>query len=231
MMCRTMMDKMEEVDKKIGNAIFTKQEEKEKEEEKEEEEEVGEEESMMEDDLRLEWYFVVIYREEEEEFSRLPTKKSMITEKTAMSVADEQSDVILNTDCNYQIDSESEEENRKRPTMEDDDYYKEMVSRKKQKMEAKEERKKYLEVYVNDDFVLGEGESRKATQKILKNRGLVPSRPKENRNPRVKKRRRYEKALKNRKGQVAALRTNEADQYQGEKSGIRSDVTHSRVFR
>lgn len=119
---------------------------------------------------------------------------------------------------------------REKP-MEEDEYYEEMVARKKQKEAAKEERKKYLEVYVNDDFELGEGESRKATQKILKNRGLVPSRPKENRNPRVKKRRRYEKALKNRKGQVAALRTNEADQYMGEKSGIRSDVTHSRIFR
>ncbi len=124
------------------------------------------------------------------------------------------------------------EESRKREKpMEEDEYYEQMVSRKKQKEAAKEERKKYLEVYVNDDYELGEGESRKATQKILKNRGLVPSRPKENRNPRVKKRRRYEKALKNRKGQVAALRTNEADQYMGEKSGIRSDVTHSRIFR
>ena len=124
------------------------------------------------------------------------------------------------------------EESRKREkSMEEDEYYEQMVARKKQKEAAKEERKKYLEVYVNDDYELGEGESRKATQKILKNRGLVPSRPKENRNPRVKKRRRYEKALKNRKGQVAALRTNEADQYMGEKSGIRSDVTHSRIFR
>ena len=124
------------------------------------------------------------------------------------------------------------EESRKREKpMEEDEYYEQMVSRKKQKEAAKEERKKYLEVYVNDDYELGEGESRKATQKILKNRGLVPSRPKENRNPRVKKRRRYEKALKNRKGQVAALRTNEADQYMGEKSGIRSDVTHSLIFR
>lgn len=78
---------------------------------------------------------------------------------------------------------------------------------------------------------LKEGESRKATQKILKNRGLVASRPKENRNPRVKKRLRYQKALKRRKGQVAALRTNEADQYMGEKSGIRSDVIHARQFR
>ena len=124
------------------------------------------------------------------------------------------------------------EESRKREkSMEEDEYYEQMVARKKQREAAKEERKKYLEVYVNDDYELNEGESRKATQKILKNRGLVPSRPKENRNPRVKKRRRYEKALKNRKGQVAALRTNEADQYMGEKSGIRSDVTHSRIFR
>ena len=113
----------------------------------------------------------------------------------------------------------------------EDAFYQEMVERKREKERAKEERKAYLEHYVNDDFELEEGESRKATQKILKNRGLVPSRPKENRNPRVKKRRRYEKALKRRKGQVAALRTNEADQYMGEKSGIRSDVTHSRLFR
>ena len=124
-----------------------------------------------------------------------------------------------------------EESHKREKSMEEDEYYEQMVARKKQKEAAKEERKKYLEVYVNDDYELGEGESRKATQKILKNRGLVPSRPKENRNPRVKKRRRYEKALKNRKGQVAALRTNEADQYMGEKSGIRSDVTHSRIFR
>ena len=124
-----------------------------------------------------------------------------------------------------------EESHKREKSMEEDEYYEQMVARKKQKEAAKEERKKYLEVYVNDDYELGEGASRKATQKILKNRGLVPSRPKENRNPRVKKRRRYEKALKNRKGQVAALRTNEADQYMGEKSGIRSDVTHSRIFR
>ena len=154
-------------------------------------------------------------REEEEAFSRLPTKKVEHEETT-----------------DKEVDMWEEIDDRKREApLEDDDYYMEMVSRKKRKEDAKEERKKYLEVYVNDDYVLGEGESRKATQKILKNRGLVPSRPKENRNPRVKKRRRYEKALKNRQGQVAALRTNEADQYMGEKSGIRSDVTHSRVFR
>lgn len=98
-MYRTMMDKMDEVDKKIGNAIFMKQEEEEKEEEKEEEE-VEEEESVIEDDLRFASCFLVIYREEEEEFSRLPTKKSVITEEKAVPVVDEHSDVITGHDYN-----------------------------------------------------------------------------------------------------------------------------------
>ena len=112
----------------------------------------------------------------------------------------------------------------------EDAFYREMEKRKEAKASARAERKRYAERFVNEDFTLEEGESRKATQKILKNRGLVPSRPKENRNPRVKKRRRYEQAVKRRKGQVVPMRTNEADQYMGEKSGIRADVTHSRLF-
>lgn len=150
-------------------------------------------------------------REEEEQFARFASRKRESSEVASEGEKSEK----------------SEEEN----SAGEDAFYQEMVERKREKERAKEERKAYLEHYVNDDFELEEGESRKATQKILKNRGLVPSRPKENRNPRVKKRRRYEKALKRRKGQVAALRTNEADQYMGEKSGIRSDVTHSRLFR
>ena len=149
--------------------------------------------------------------EEEEQFARFASRKRESSEVASEGEKSEK----------------SEEEN----SAGEDAFYQEMVERKREKERAKEERKAYLEHYVNDDFELEEGESRKATQKILKNRGLVPSRPKENRNPRVKKRRRYEKALKRRKGQVAALRTNEADQYMGEKSGIRSDVTHSRLFR
>ena len=112
----------------------------------------------------------------------------------------------------------------------EDDFYREMKKRKEAKQSAKAARQQYAAHYVNEDFELEEGESRKATQKILKNRGLVPSRPKENRNPRVKKRRRYEQAVKRRKGQVVPMRTNEAYQYMGEKSGIRADVTHSRLF-
>ena len=158
-------------------------------------------------------------RDEEEAFSRLPSRASQKRQEEAVAA--------------MEASEESEEEPvEKKPRREggEDDFYKQAVQRKKEKEAAKEERKKYQEVYVNDDYVLKEGESRKASKKILANRGLVPSRPKVNRNPRVKKRRQYDKALCRRHGQVAALRTNEADQYGGEKSGIRADVTHSRVF-
>ena len=47
------------------------------------------------------------------------------------------------------------------------------------------------------------------------------------RNPRVKKRRQYDKAIKNRKGAVRTLR-NEAGRYQGETTGIRTTITRSR---
>ncbi len=75
---------------------------------------------------------------------------------------------------------------------------------------------------------LEEGENRPASNKILKNRGLVPHRAKINRNPRLKKRVKYAKAVKNRKGAVAPLRVGEAASYGGEATGIRKNLAKSR---
>lgn len=223
---RAMSDQTDKLQTKLKRAAVAKVEEEKKEEEEEEkpEEEVEEEEEEVpavdDEAMRCVWRAVVRCREEEEAFSLLPSRASQKRKEKAL----EEERAL----------EEEEEEPRveKKPRFEDgeDDFYKEAVARKKKKAEAKEERKQYQELYVNDDYVLGEGESRKATKKILANRGLVASRPKVNRNPRVKKRRQYEKALRHRHGQVASMRTNEADQYGGEKSGIRADVTHSRVF-
>ena len=101
----------------------------------------------------------------------------------------------------------------------EDDFYREMKKRKEAKQSAKAARQQYAAHYVNEDFELEEGESRKATQKILKNRGLVPSRPKENRNPRVKKRRRYEQAVKRRKGQVVPMANERSRSVHGREVG------------
>ena len=70
---------------------------------------------------------------------------------------------------------------------------------------------------------------RALTRAILKNKGLTPTRSKSVRNPRVKKRMRYEKAKKKVSSQKAVYKGGLATtgRYEGEKSGI-SKVIKSR---
>ena len=76
-----------------------------------------------------------------------------------------------------------------------------------------------------------EGE-RAAGYKIMKNRGLVAHKAKINRNPRVKKREQYRKALIRRKGAIREVRSGaERDQYEGEKTGIKQGVSRSRKIK
>jgi U3 small nucleolar RNA-associated protein 3 len=77
------------------------------------------------------------------------------------------------------------------------------------------------------------GQPRAASRAILKNKGLTPKRPKAVRNPRVKKRIRYEKAQKklaSMKPTYSADRASKAASgaYEGEKSGIGRSVVKSR---
>lgn len=72
-----------------------------------------------------------------------------------------------------------------------------------------------------------EGE-RAISRAILKNRGLVAHKAKINRNPRVKKREQYRKALIRRKGAVREVRKDEGHRYGGEGTGIKSGVSRSR---
>ena len=69
---------------------------------------------------------------------------------------------------------------------------------------------------------------RGVTRAIMKNRGLVAHKNKLNRNPRVKKREQYRKALIRRKGTVREVRTDEGHKYGGEETGIKSGVSRSR---
>ena len=70
--------------------------------------------------------------------------------------------------------------------------------------------------------------ARSATRAMIKNRGLTPHRPKDAKNPRKHIRDKYEAKVKARKGQVRDMRA-EGDAYQGEKSGVRSNLVRSRV--
>lgn len=72
---------------------------------------------------------------------------------------------------------------------------------------------------------------RALTRAILKNRGLTPHRSKSVRNPRVKKRQKFEKAKKKVSSQRAVYKggIGDAAHYEGEKSGISKVVKAVRL--
>ncbi|XP_020800704.1 something about silencing protein 10 [Drosophila serrata] len=75
-----------------------------------------------------------------------------------------------------------------------------------------------------------EANRRGITYQMAKNKGLTPHRKKELRNPRVKHRGKYRKALIRRKGAVRTVRK-ETKRYDGEMSGIKATVSKSVKFR
>lgn len=108
----------------------------------------------------------------------------------------------------------------------DDDFY----SQIKKKSKAKKEHKKSLYAVAPkypgmENEIEGE---RSVGQVIMRNRGLIAHKAKINRNPRVKKREQYRKAIIRRKGAVRDVRTDEGHKYGGEETGIKSGLSRSR---
>jgi U3 small nucleolar RNA-associated protein 3 len=128
-------------------------------------------------------------------------------------------------------DQEEMDENAIDPELDDeydntDDFYNKVSKKSKA---AKEEKKRRYIVAPKfprvEEEIVGE---RAVGKQIMKNRGLVAHKAKINRNPRVKKREQYRKALRNRKGAVRDVRTGEGHHYEGEQTGIKTSVTRSR---
>lgn len=80
------------------------------------------------------------------------------------------------------------------------------------------------------DDSLGDGEKRAINYQILKNKGLTPKRRKENRNARVKKRKKYDEAKKKLKS-VRAVYQAPTSSYGGESTGIKKNVVRSVHFK
>ncbi|RDX50301.1 hypothetical protein OH76DRAFT_1455485 [Lentinus brumalis] len=113
----------------------------------------------------------------------------------------------------------------------DEDGYYQLVQRKSK--EKKEKKKQEYEAalaaarHVEEEGVDG---PRSLTSAILKNRGLTPKRGKLNKNPRVKKRQKYEKAKKKVASQKAIYKGGmDASRYSGEKTGISQTVKGVRL--
>jgi U3 small nucleolar RNA-associated protein 3 len=108
----------------------------------------------------------------------------------------------------------------------DDEFYREI----KKKSTAKKQFKKQLYTAAPkyprmDEEIEGE---RAIGRAIMKNRGLVAHKAKINRNPRVKKREQFRKALIRRKGAVREIRTDEGHKYGGEATGVKTGLSRSR---
>jgi len=128
-------------------------------------------------------------------------------------------------------DDEDMEDNARRETSDnngsyDESFYERVQQKSKARKERKEATYKVLPKYpVMEEEADGE---RAVGRMIMKNRGLVPHKAKINRNPRVKKREQYRKALIRRKGAVREVRTNESEKYGGELTGIKTNLSRSR---
>jgi U3 small nucleolar RNA-associated protein 3 len=112
----------------------------------------------------------------------------------------------------------------------DDDNNNEFYDKLSKRSQAHRDYKKQLHAVAPkfprvDGMVAGE---RAASRHIIKNRGLVAHKKKINRNPRVKKREQFRKALIRRKGAVREVRTNEGHRYGGEETGIKTNLSRSR---
>ena len=128
------------------------------------------------------------------------------------------------------IDGEGNEEdisdNELDDDLGDDDFYAQIEKKSKAKKEYKKSLYAVAPKYPGmDDEVEGE---RAVGKMIMNNRGLVPHRKKEFRNPRLKRREQYRKAIIRRKGAIRDIRTDEGHRYGGEETGIKSNLSRSR---
>ncbi|RZF47490.1 hypothetical protein LSTR_LSTR007417 [Laodelphax striatellus] len=137
------------------------------------------------------------------------------------------------------LPQDNEVNNKKKVRFEGDEeespFAKNLKAKKKKKEEYQEEEEEEEGgEELGEEPSFGEGDledgKRAITYEMAKNKGLTPRRKKELRNPRVKNRNKYRKALIRRKGQVRNVVT-ESSKYRGEVFGIKASVIKSKKLK
>lgn len=130
-------------------------------------------------------------------------------------------------------DSSGDEQTAKEVRDGEDEYYDMIAQRTNAKKDDKAARKEALAAASIRDRVVevetvGEDGKRKINYQIEKNKGLAPRRKKDVRNPRVKKRKKYDEKLKKLKSMKAVYQGGEGPGgYQGETTGIKTGLIKS----
>lgn len=117
----------------------------------------------------------------------------------------------------------------------EDDYYDMVSAASNKKKTEKADRKAALAAASEADRVVaveevGEDGKRKVTYQIEKNKGLTAKRKKENRNPRVKKRKAYDSKMKKLGSMKPVYKAEPKGGYQGAQSGIKAGLIKSTKF-
>ncbi|KAK9473775.1 Sas10 C-terminal domain-containing protein [Dipodascopsis tothii] len=115
------------------------------------------------------------------------------------------------------------------------DYYNEVKASKDKKVADKAQMTREINAYMRSgkiakDETVGVDGKRAINYQILKNKGLTPKRNKDNRNSRVKKRKKYEKAKKKLASMKAVYKAPQTA-YGGEKTGIKKNLSRSVKFK
>ncbi|KAH8821842.1 Sas10 C-terminal domain-containing protein [Xylogone sp. PMI_703] len=136
-------------------------------------------------------------------------------------------------------DSDDDEDNNKavaQGVRDDEDEYYDLVAQTSKKRKAEKDAKHEAIARAKDenkmaritDEELGDDEKRAISYQIQKNKGLAPKRNKDVRNPRVKKRKMFEKSQKKLRSMRAVYKGGEErGGYGGEKTGIKTGVVKS----
>jgi len=180
--------------------------------------------------------------------------KKEISEEVKKSRESADADIFDDTDdldLNDGLDLNSNLRSNKRPREEDEEidndyvddfddedlqYYENVSNAAKEKKRVKEEnfrkiKQELLEESMIDENDLAPGEKRHINKTIEKNRGLTPHRKKEKKNPRVKHRKNYEKAMiKLKSFRRVAVNKNDVGPYAGETTGIKTKLSRSVRF-
>jgi len=154
--------------------------------------------------------------DEEDDYDKVQRGLSMMEEELGKGSDDDDDD----------DDEDGDDDDEGLRDSDEDDFYKSIKSKSKARKDAKKVMYEVAPKFPRLDIMV-DGE-RAIGGQIMKNRGLVPHKPKINRNPRVKKREKYRKALISRKGAVREIRTEEGHVYGGETTGIKSGISRSR---
>jgi len=182
--------------------------------------------------------------------------KKEISEEVRKSRENPDADIFDDTDdldLNDGLDLDSNLRSNKRPREEDEEeyvdndyvddfneedlqYYEDLSNESKEKKRIKEEnfrkiKQELLEESMIDENDLAPGEKRQINKTIEKNRGLTPHRKREKKNPRVKHRKKYEKAMiKLKSFRRVAYNKNDVGPYAGESTGIKTKLSRSVRF-